>query len=243
MRDDLRDWSDIILPVKQARSTEAVFDGRVNPSYQTCVVGEEETVPTVKDARIASLESALCKMTEERDAEVKRRAIAEAALAEARNRLSDGIAFAFNMMEPRTVEDTRDTLDEQLSVLEGSYKARGAALAAAREENERLKTLASDEANDTDELRDAIDEFLPDYVLDDGTDEPANHVETIEYAGDEIRRLTRELAALRSRADDDGRVERAVKAIEKYYEETPDEDHSDESLARAVLAAADGVEK
>jgi chromosome segregation ATPase len=65
---------------------------------------------------------------------------AEAACERLRNELSDGIAFAFNMMEPRTVEDTRDTLDEQLSVLEESYRARGNALAAERAENERLRT-------------------------------------------------------------------------------------------------------
>lgn len=29
----------------------------------------------------------------------------------------------------------------------------------------------------------AIEESLPEYVLDDGTDEPANYVERIEYAG------------------------------------------------------------
>jgi protein subunit release factor A len=40
-----------------------------------------------------------------------------------RNELVDGIAFAFNMMEPRTQDDLKETLDEQLQVLETNYKA------------------------------------------------------------------------------------------------------------------------
>jgi predicted RNase H-like nuclease (RuvC/YqgF family) len=40
-----------------------------------------------------------------------------------------------------------------------------------------------------DALRADIREHLPSYVLDDGTDEAASERETIEYAGDEIRRL------------------------------------------------------
>lgn len=66
---------------------------------------------------------------------------------------------------------------------------------------ERLNAVAEDNANDADQLRDAIDEFLPDYVLDDGTDEPANHVETIEFAGDDIRRLESERRLATQRAE------------------------------------------
>ena len=48
-----------------------------------------------------------------------------------RNELTDGIAFAFNMMEPRVEADLKDTLDEQLQVLEASYVARRQALIQA----------------------------------------------------------------------------------------------------------------
>ena len=50
-------------------------------------------------------------------------------------------------------------------------------------------------------LKEDIDENLPNYVLDDGTDEPANDSERIEYAGDEIKRLGKYIVALEKRAD------------------------------------------
>ena len=55
----------------------------------------------------------------------------EQQVEELRNELTDGIAFAFNMMEPRVEADLKDTLDEQLQVLEASYVARRQALIQA----------------------------------------------------------------------------------------------------------------
>ena|GEM_PF-5916611 len=59
---------------------------------------------------------------------------------------------------------------------------------------------ASDIESDYDDLHEVvetlradIDEHLPTYVLDDGTDEEANYRERIEFAGDDIRRLEHEL--------------------------------------------------
>ena len=55
----------------------------------------------------------------------------EQQVEELRNELTDGIAFVFNMMEPRAEADLKDTLDEQLQVLEASYVARRQALIQA----------------------------------------------------------------------------------------------------------------
>ena len=55
---------------------------------------------------------------------------------------------------------------------------RDAAVAVLRDAGEEIATLHND-----------IDEHLPAYTLDDGTDDEANERERIEYAGDEIRSL------------------------------------------------------
>lgn len=44
----------------------------------------------------------------------------------------------------------------------------------------------------------AIEESLPEYVLDDGTDEPANYLERIEYAGGDAKRWLRVKNGLRA---------------------------------------------
>jgi hypothetical protein len=58
---------------------------------------------------------------------------------------------------------------------------------AARAEVARLQALLDDDASDLESLRADIEEHLPAYVLDDGTDEEANHGERVEYAGRALR--------------------------------------------------------
>jgi chromosome segregation ATPase len=70
-----------------------------------------------------------------------------------------------------------------------------AQLAAAQARVAEVERELRETGDEIDALHDDIAEHLPSYVLDDGTDEPANVRETIEYAGDEIKRLTSALAA------------------------------------------------
>jgi len=110
---------------------------------------------------------------------------------------------------------------------------------------------AYDEARDLDEalevLEAEIDEHLPEYVLDDGTDEPANARERVEYAGAEIERLRRErdearealrlsvsaweAAGMQGRSAHDGLL-----ALQRRAEQT--ERERDEAIARAERAEA-----
>lgn len=60
----------------------------------------------------------------------------------------------------------------------------------------RLSAALDAQGAELETLTDDIDEHLPQYVLDDGTDEPANERERIEHAGAEIVRLRAEVERL-----------------------------------------------
>lgn len=62
----------------------------------------------------------------------------------------------------------------------------------ARAEIARLRAAYETATNEIDQYREAVDESLPNYVLDDGTHEEANRLETIEYAGRELTKLRAE---------------------------------------------------
>lgn len=92
---------------------------------------------------------------------------------------------------------TRDELVESYQVLRrdrDEWKRRydnapaQEAYDALRAECERLQ---SDDNTAADVLRVAVEDNLPQYTLGD-TDDEANHVERIEYAGDELRELRRD---------------------------------------------------
>lgn len=74
---------------------------------------------------------------------------------------------------------------------------------AEKRAREYLLEWQEDDDSRADVLEAAIDENLPEYVLDDGTEEPANYLERIEFAGQEARRAIKyrdERDALRARA-------------------------------------------
>lgn len=73
-------------------------------------------------------------------------------------------------------------------------RAREAALQA------EVERLTADDNTAADQFRVAIEEHLPEYALSSNDADLANHVERIEYAGEEIKRLTRDLAAARADA-------------------------------------------
>lgn len=69
--------------------------------------------------------------------------------------------------------------------------------------NEAIRSqLERDEAErERDALCETICESLPRYVYDDGTDDASNEVETVEYAGREIKRLHARVAELEARLE------------------------------------------
>lgn len=74
---------------------------------------------------------------------------------------------------------------------------------AEKRAREYLLEWQEDDDSRADVLEATIDENLPEYVLDDGTEEPANYLERIEFAGQEARRAIKyrdERDALRARA-------------------------------------------
>ena len=98
-------------------------------------------------------------------------------------------------------------MKDRLATLEQSWNERGMLLAGALAKIKVAEEKASDIESDYDDLHEVvetlradIDEHLPAYVLEDGTDEEANYRERIEYAGDEIKRHSTALAAARSDA-------------------------------------------
>lgn len=64
---------------------------------------------------------------------------------------------------------------------------------AAEAELRKTTGFLADAEHDLELLEDDIEEHLPSYLLDDGTNEAANHRERIEYAGADIRELTAKL--------------------------------------------------
>lgn len=61
---------------------------------------------------------------------------------------------------------------------------------------------AERELDEAAALSDAITEHLPEYTLDDGTDEPANDIERVEFAGLEIARLRAKVASAERERDE-----------------------------------------
>lgn len=87
-------------------------------------------------------------------------------------------------------------LTEAIGKMEDEAIAGRAREAALQAEVERL---TADDNTAADQFRVAIEEHLPEYALSSNDADLANHVERIEYAGEEIKRLTRDLAAARAR--------------------------------------------
>jgi len=119
-------------------------------------------------------------------------------------------------------------------------RERDAALAKIKVVEEKASDIESDyddlhEVVET--LRADIDEHLPAYVLDDGTDEEANYRERIEYAGDEIKRHSEALAAALARAETaEALAGRRLTHLNSYSR-----DELDAALARAETAEADSA--
>lgn len=112
----------------------------------------------------------------------------------------------------------------------------------------RLRTLLDDDEHELDLLKADIDEHLPEYGLDDGTDDPANERERVEYAGQELKSLRGEVARLRTRNEALERVAEAARTSCVCLVPHPDCSPGDEPMTcadcvpvRDALAALDGV--
>ena len=119
-----------------------------------------------------------------------------------------------------------------------TLRARCRAAEAARDEaTRRLAALEAADATEADALRVAVEDNLPVYALSEDDDDTANHAERIEYAGDEIKSLTRRLAV----------VEEAVRVARKsigvlvdHFEAMGGEEDSSQ-LAYDLQAISDGL--
>ena len=104
-----------------------------------------------------------------------------------------------------------DPRPETKSLLAAKYRLKAhtvrviLAEATPNPKNTEISTLRAELAETRaalDSLRADIEEHLPTYAADAETeDEPASPEETVEHAGVEIRRLTRDLSATRERAE------------------------------------------
>lgn len=86
------------------------------------------------------------------------------------------------------VEQHRNEIEEWQNAATAKEKR----LAELEAEVERLRRERDEAMEEVDQLHDAIDEHLPTYGYEDGSDDIANAVETIGYAGGELKQLRRE---------------------------------------------------
>lgn len=102
----------------------------------------------------------------------------------------DQAQASLDYIEERDARVLRDLFDECAASRDAHSDAAEVLEQVATERN-HAADLAEDLGAELDQLQVDIDEHLPEYRYDDGCGgtEPANHRETIEYAGQEIRRL------------------------------------------------------
>jgi len=107
------------------------------------------------------------------------------------------------------IDDLRGQISTKDKALENSWtyvlgrERELAAANAAREAAERERNA----------LLGAIDESLPDYIIDDGTLTEANEIERVEYAGRELARLQAKLQHMSQLATPSDAMQQEIKAI------------------------------
>lgn len=162
----------IVAAVASVRD-EARADREAAEAYRQRVIALERE----RDEAHARYEPSLTRATEERDEVRARERVTLAVLDEVRIILG--------------VPDGTDVITHARAWLRYHDEARSNARAWAGE-RDAMRRERDEARAERDALEEDVREHLPEYVLDDGTDDEANERERIVYAGAEIVRLRRE---------------------------------------------------